>query len=147
MNMNENIELLNFIYQNAEMALANIDSLKGLLKGKENKIISLIDDMKEEYQKFLDESRKLFDELGETGKELGKMPKIMAYMNMKMDLMSDNSDTKVADILIKGSTMGTVEIEKEIKKYEESASKEILKLAKDLLKFETKNIDKLKVYL
>jgi len=145
--MNENLELLEYIYQNAEMGSASLKDLRKLLKGKENKIIKQIDKQLEGYEDFVKESKELLDCHDVKAKEIGLMSKTMAYMNMKMETMMDNSDAKIADMLIKGSTMGTVEIEKNIKKYKESASKEILDLAKKLLSFEEKNIETLKEYL
>ncbi len=145
--MNENLELLEYIYQNAEMGSASLKDLKKLLKGKENKIIKQIDVQLEGYEDFVKESKELIEAQNVEAKELGRMSKTMAYMNMKMETRMDNSDAKIADMLIKGSTMGTVEIEKKIKKYKESTSKETLNLAKKLLSFEQKNIEKLKSYL
>ena len=61
--------------------------------------------------------------------------------------MKDNSDAKIADILIRGFTMGNIEIDKKIDKYKGDADKDILKLAKDLKKFGETNIELLQPYL
>ena len=75
------------------------------------------------------------------------MAKMGSSMEMKMEVMKDNSDSKIADMLIRGNTMGVVEIEKGIHKYEEKADKEVLKLAKEVLSFQKENIENLKEYL
>ena len=66
---------------------------------------------------------------------------------MNMEFMKDNSDAKIADILIRGFTMGNIEIDKKIDKFKDDADKSILKLAKDLKKFGEANIELLKPYL
>ena len=66
---------------------------------------------------------------------------------MNMEMMKDNSDARVADMLIKGFTMGNVDISKKIDRFSKDADKDILDLAKELLKFGEKNIELLKPYL
>ena len=61
--------------------------------------------------------------------------------------MKDNSDSKIADILIRGFTMGNIEIDKKIDRFKDDADKDIIKLAKDLKKFGEINIELLKPYL
>ena len=61
--------------------------------------------------------------------------------------MKDNSDARVADMLTKGFTMGNVDIQKKIDRFEKEVDKDILKLAKDLLDFGKKEIAVLKEYL
>ena len=66
---------------------------------------------------------------------------------MNMEMMKDNSDARVADMLIKGFTMGNVDISKKIDRFSKDVDKDILDLAKELLKFGEKNIELLKPYL
>ena len=75
------------------------------------------------------------------------MTDMMAKMGMEMEMMKDNSDSRVADMLTKGFTMGNVDISKKIDRFEGDADKEILKLAKEMLDFGQKNIEFLKPYL
>ena len=75
------------------------------------------------------------------------MSDLMTKMGMSMELMKDNSDARIADMLTKGFTMGNIDIEKKIDRFEDDADKEILALAKELLEFGKVNIDLLKKYL
>ena len=61
--------------------------------------------------------------------------------------MKDNSDAKIADMLIRGFTMGNIDIDKLIDKYKNEADKNIIHLAKELKKFGEENIELLKSYL
>ena len=57
--MNENMELLNFVYENAEMSMHSLNNLSDILRNKDNKIKGLIEDELKEYNSFLKESEKL----------------------------------------------------------------------------------------
>ena len=66
---------------------------------------------------------------------------------MKMEINKDNSDAKIADILLRGFIMGIAKIEKKIKDYKKEVDHSTLKLAKDLLKFQKNSINEIKKYL
>ena len=68
------------------------------------------------------------------------MADVMSSMSMKMEMMKDNSDSRVADMLTKGFTMGNVDISKKIDRFEGDCDADILELAKE-------NIKLLKEYL
>ena len=61
--------------------------------------------------------------------------------------MKDNSDSKMADMLIQGFTMGVINVTKRIDTFDKDADKFILKLAKEFKKFQEENIEMLKKYL
>ena len=73
--------------------------------------------------------------------------KMMAKMGISKEVKDDNSDSAIADLLIKGVSMGTIDMEKKIKDYAEEASDKDLELAKEFLKFQEKTIDIFKEYL
>lgn len=146
--MNENNELLTYIYQNAKMGVKSCTTLINLLNGKDNKIKKVVEEELKGYEEFVKKAEKLLKKNKiEEPKEKGLMADIMAKMGMNMELMKDNSDARVADMLTKGFTMGNVDIEKKIDRFEGDADKDILKLAKELLEFGKKNIEILKPYL
>lgn len=146
--MNENNELLTYIYQNVKMGVKNCTNLINILNGKDNKIKKIVEGELKGYEEFVKKSGKLLRKNKiEEPKEKGLMADIMAKMGMNMELMKDNSDARIADMLTKGFTMGNVDIEKKIDRFEGDADKDILKLAKELLDFGKKNIEILKPYL
>lgn len=145
--MNENSELIEFIYQNSKMGVQTITDLLNVIKNKNNKIKGVLEENLKGYEEFVKKSEKLLKKYKVEKKDNGMMTKMGAYMGIKMEMMKDNSDSRVADMLIKGSTMGTVDIGKRIDDYKKEADKEILSLAKDLLEYEEENIEKYKEYL
>lgn len=145
--MNENAELLEFIYQNASMGAKSCTNLIKILNTKDNKIKKIVEGELKGYESFVKKSEKLLKKYKVEPKEKGVMADLMSKMGMNMEMMKDNSDARVADMLTKGFTMGNVDISKKIDRFEGDADKDILKLAKDLLKFGNENIELLKPYL
>ena len=145
--MNENNEMLEFIYKNAHMGVNSCTSLIKILNGKDNKIKKIVEGELKGYEEFVKRSEKLLKKNGVDPKGEGMMADMMSKMNMNMEMMKDNSDARVADMLTKGFTMGNVDIAKKIDRFEGDCDKEVLKLAKDLLKFGEENIEFLKPYL
>jgi hypothetical protein len=142
-----NQELLQYIYKIAEMGKYSTTELVKELHGKDNKIKEILDDILKEYEKFYEKSLKLFDKFKIQEKEVGFMSKMSASISMKKEVLDDNSDASMADMLIKGLTMGSLEMSKKIDQYEKKADDKILNLAKELHKFQEKQIDNLKKYL
>jgi len=143
----ENKELLEYIYKIVDMGSNSCIKLLKDLKGKDNKIIDVIEDIKKEYLSFETDIKKLVKKEKIELDINNFMAKMGSSMEMKMEVMMDNSDSKIADMLIRGTTMGVIETEKYIKKFEDKADKKILELARDLLEFQNNSVEKLKEYL
>ena len=146
-NMNENNELLEYIYENAKMGVKSLTDLINEINGKDNKIKKIVEGELKGYENFVKESEKLLKKYKVEPKEKGMFANISSKMGIKMEMMKDNSDARVADMLTKGFTMGNIDIAKKIDRFEGDAKNDILKLAKRLLKFGEENIELLKPYL
>lgn len=145
--MKEKNELVEHIYKDSTMGSFTCGKLLDALKEKDNKIKSSVEDILKEYQEFLKKAEKILKKEKENPTEEGFIPKMMASMGIKKEVMSDNSDSAIAKMLIEGISMGSLEIEAKIKDYEKEVSHDALKLAKDFLEFQEKAIEKLKKYL
>lgn len=145
--MNENMELLNFVYENAEMSMHSLNNLSDILRNKDNKIKSLIEDELKEYNSFLKESEKLLKKNKIEPKKTNLMAKISSKMGIAMETMKDNSDPAIASMIIEGLTMGIVEMETKIENYKKLVDKKILKLSTKFLKFQEEEIEKLKTFM
>ena len=145
--MDENLELLEYIYKNAEMGAFSLTTLIDLLNGKENKIKKTVEEEIKGDEKYLKESKKLIEKHKYELKETGMMAKMGATMGIKKETKCDNSDAAIAHMIIEGLTMGVVDISTKINNYKGSADKKIIKLAEDFLKFQEDEIEKLKNFL
>lgn len=143
--MNENNELLEYIYQDSEMAKYSIERLINELKGKDNKIIKTLEDILKKYEEYYKSIKKQLK--GVKAKPIGMMAKMGSSLGIKKEVISDNSDASIADMLIKGISMGTLDMEKKISQYDEIADKKTIKMAKEFLEFQNETINSLKKYL
>lgn len=145
--MDENLELLEYIYKTAEMGSYSLTKLIECLNGKENKIKKVVEDEIKGYEKYLEDSKKLIEKHDYDLKESGLMAKMGAAMGIKKETMIDNSDASIAHMIIEGLTMGVVDISSKINNYKDDADKKILNLAKSFLKFQEDEIERLKTFL
>ena len=145
--MDENSELLLYIYQNAKMGVNSCTELIRILNSKDNKIKKVVEGELKGYENFVKKSEKIMRKYNIEPKDKGIMANIMSKMGMNMEMMKDNSDARIADMLTKGFTMGNVDIGKKIDRYEGDAEKDIIEIDKELLEFGQKNIEFLKPYL
>jgi len=145
--MKEKNELLLHIYKDAEMGEYTTNILLKDLKKKDNKIKKTLEDILKEYENFKNKSKKLLEKENAEIKENNIFSKMMAKMGINKEVSNDNSDSALADMLIRGISMGSIEMEKKVKSYEEEVSKETLDLAKKFLTFQEKAIEIFKDYL
>ena len=140
-------ELIFHIYESSQMGIEAINNLLNELKNKENKIKKILEDELKEYEKFYKSSEKLLKKEKIELKEKGKMAKMMAKIGIKKEVLSDNSDSKIAQMLTQGLTMGVTQIAAKIDSYKDVISKNHMELAKNYKKFQENSIEKLKSYL
>ncbi len=145
--MNENFELLEHIYKDAEMSVYTLSDLLDKLKDKDNKIKGSIEDVLHRYEEFLERAKKELEGYGVKLSHTSISAKMGASMGISKEVKEDNSDSSISDMLIKGISMGSIDMEKKIKDYEKEVDKEQLKLAKEFLSFQEDAIEKLKKYL
>ncbi len=145
--MDENIELLEYIYKSSEMGTLSCTKLIRDINDKENKIKKVVENILKEYESFQDESEKLINKNDYEIKENSMMTKMSSSMGVKMEVMKDNSDANIAHLLTQGLTMGIVDISSKIDNYKDDVDSKILKLAKKYLKFQQETVEELKEYL
>ncbi len=145
--MDENIELIEYIYKNSEMCVHTLGELLEDLNDLENKIKQLIDDEKKTYKNFMHECKKIIKQNNYDVKKNGIMSKVMSSMGIKHEVNKDNSDAAIAHMLTQGITMAIVDVESKIKNYKDCVDKNIYDLAKEYLKFNQGEIEKLKEFM
>lgn len=142
--MDENVEMLNYIYQNAEMGKVTIDQIL-----KEVKDIEFRDVLKEQlkdYQYVVNRCDSLLNAEGRLPKSIDVMPKIMSYFKIKFDTLKDDTSSHIAEMMMQGSNMGITDITRNLNKYK-NVDDNIKDLASRLLKIEQDNVETLKPYL
>lgn len=143
--MNQNAELLNFIYQNSEMG---VETLNQIIEIVENPSLARqLESQRSAYKQIHQKSKEMLNENGYDEKAISTLEKISAYIMINLKTLTDKSDTHIAEMLIQGSNMGIIDAAKKINEYENSAEKNIISLMKKLKKYEEENAEKLKSYL
>ncbi len=145
--MEEKNELLEHIYKDAYMASYSLQKLLDEIKNKDNKIKGDVEDILQKYQEFKEEIEELLKGNGEEVNDPNFFAKMGSTMGIIKEVKTDNSDSSIADMVIQGVSMGSIETEKKLKAYEKDIEKEYKDLAQRFLKFQQKSIDKLKKYL
>lgn len=145
--MEEKNELLEHIYKDAYMASYSLQKLLDEIKNKDNKIKGDVEDILQKYQEFKEEVEELLKGNGEEVNDPSFFAKMGSTMGIIKEVKTDNSDSSIADMVIQGVSMGSIETEKKLKAYEKDIEKEYKDLAERFLKFQQKSIDKLKKYL
>lgn len=145
--MNENKELLVLINENTKMGLASTKELLKLIKEKDNKIKKVLEDELKKYEDLYKKCKSLMKKYKVKSEKSGLLKNLTATLAMRMEVNKDNSDSKLANILIRGFNMGNVDIEAKIKSYKKEVSKDILSLAREVLEFGENEIKLLKDFL
>ena len=140
-------ELLLYIYQDSKMATTNLTTLLKTINDKDNKIKKTIEEILTEYEKYLKESEKLLKKQDIEPKEKSIIANISSKMGIKSEIAKDNSDSRIADMIIKGLSMGSIDMQKKIDNFKDVTDKKIIDLAKKLKSFQEKQIEELKKYL
>lgn len=142
--MNGNLELLNFIHQNSEMGTDTLEQL--LEKVEDENFKNVLESQFEEYGKIYSESEKMINDRDRHAKGITPFTKAFSRFMINMKTMRDKSPSHISEMLIQGSTMGIIDVNKKMNRYGD-ADKNILKLGKRLHEFEEHNVDELKKFL
>lgn len=142
--MVEDIEMLNFIYQNAEMGIIGIDNIKSVIKNKQ--FMKVIKEQEKDYSAVCTEAVELLNNAHEKVENISSMASLMTMIDAKMKTITDSSTSNIAKMMMTGSNKGIIEIQEKINNYK-GDDKKVLSLAKKLLTIEKRNLENLKKYL
>ncbi len=141
---NVDIAVLNSVYRNARTGAQAIDDL--LPKARDTSFISDLETQRQEYDSIGTEAATRITGLGAAPESVGEMKKMGMKMGVAMNTMTNDETEHLAELMIKGSNMGIVQMTKVINGHRE-ASPETLGLAQKLINCEHDNITRLKAYL
>ena len=135
--LNENIELLKFIYQNSKMGLEAVFQLLKIIEEGEVKKHLLIE--QEEYFLINQKAEYLLNYFGFEEEDLAWYEKFRSYWTIQFETLNDKSDSHIAQMLIIGSVMGIIDAKINLKKYK-YADDNVLELMEELRKMEENNV-------
>ena len=145
--MNKQCELIEKIYKDASMGRFSTQKLLENLKGKDNKITGDVEEIFKGYSSYEEKAKEILLSRDITPVEEGNMTKMMSSMGIFKEVLTDNSDSAIADLLIQGLLMGEVEMKKRVDNASDDINKDDLDLAKEFLKFQKKSHKTMEKYL
>ena len=139
-------ELLQEVYKSVCMGTDSVTTILGRTKdvGLRQELTAQLDG----YQNFANIARNKLSDMRVTAKEVSALAKMPAEVSIMMTTMTDASPSKIAEMMINGSTMGVIEMKKRVKQAQtDGASEDNIKIANDVVTFEENNINKMKSFL
>lgn len=134
------------IYENVKMGADSIVNL--MPKVEDSRLKSDMSVQLSGYEKFATRARNELKEMGIEAEEKGFMTKAMAKVGMEFNTMMDTSLSHIAEMMIQGSNMGIVEMNKCINTCERGGCEDgAVKLAQEIVEFEQQNLERMKKYL
>ena len=138
-----NAHALNEMFQNAHIAMQSISNLSPEVKDNDVKEELLTE--YDQYEKFIGELSAYMADKGLKPEDIGVMKKAMLWGSIKMKTLTGADKSKVADMMIKGATMGITELTS--LKNDGNMSEETSSLLDKLLEIEESSIKRLKEFL
>lgn len=141
-------ELLDRLYKNVKMGSDSIVSLLPRVESEDSKFKSDLTLQLSGYESLAQRINGLCREASEEALEDTMMNKMTAKVSTTMATLMDSSISHMADMIVKGSTMNITDTIKLIREFENTtASEGSLALARDIVKFEEENVERMKAYL
>lgn len=125
------INALNFV-----MDIVEDKNFKDNLKIENDKYKDMIDNIKNVYKKYNED---------DTPHEINLLEKTMTWWGIEMRTFNDNSNSKIAELLIKGTNMGIIEGRKILNN--KNLNEEVTKIASDYVKMQEDSLEMLKKWL
>ncbi len=142
---NADIRMLNDIYKNSQMGRKTLEEITEITEDPD--FLQVLQKHRDWYTGMNDEASLLLLSHGEEPKGPGMWDDVSASLMIKVNTLTDRSPSHLAQMLIQGSAMGIVDIQKELNQQGTQADPDILKLAKKLVDGEEKNVETLKKFL
>lgn len=136
--------ILNEINKGIKMGMDSISTIS-------EKVIdtNLKDDLQFEYNEYNEILNEVNTELAKYDKlpeEVNPAQKMMGWIDVQISTLNDNSDSKIAEMLVKGTNMGIINGVKLLNNNPDT-DQNIKNILNEFIKFQENNVEKLKKYL
>lgn len=141
---NKNVEVLNALYQNTSMGISALEKVIPKVKDK-----TLKDELQSQLQSYNETNQEITQSIysyDASPKDISGYSKFSADMGIKMNTAISKSSSHIAQMMIQGTDMGIIDINKQLNRYQ-GADDSVIQQAKDLLDDEQVYLDKMKKYL
>lgn len=143
--MEDDVKLLSFIHKNAAMGTRSIPQVLSLPQS--GAMRRALNSQLTEYRRIADDAQKYALARGHRVREPSSASQSMSAVMLKLQTAADHSTSRLAELMIRGSTMGTVEMTRRLHQYDGRTDSTALALGRQLLETEERNIQQMKQYL
>lgn len=140
----QSADILNSVYKNAEMAYESSGDV--LRRCKNARLYSEISKQRERYKNISAEARGELQRRGISARQTPPAAKAMAKMGIAMQTMMDGSSSRIAELMIRGTTMGIIDMQQTLNR-SAAAEEDLQNDARSLLQREQDYCERLKRYL
>ena len=137
-------EMLQFIMKTAEMGCRGINAIKHYANSEE--MSNALRSQNIEYGRLYHNAYNMLRERNQPSCHVSPMSNSMAKMVVNRQMKNDSSDPHIAEMMIRGNTIGVQKTSRRIRQYNKS-DESISKLAQKLIATEQANIEEMKSYL
>ena len=138
-------ETLTSVYKNAHIALQSISNI--INETNHPDMRAELDYEYDGYEKFIGKLSSYMKEIGCEPKDIGILQKTFMYTSIKMNTLTDDSKSHVAELMIKGTVMGITELTEILNGHGDGLGEKTKELTKELLDLEEEYEQRLKKYL
>ena len=124
------IELLQYVHETAEMGIEGLNSLDGQVR--DDSLRRVLSQQGAEYRQIADQAERLLRSLGEEPRDPGLLAKVSAEVMSTFKTLADPSASNIAEMVIQGNTMGATKSTRHLGDYA-GGNHEIRNLAERLL--------------
>lgn len=143
---NKDAEFLQDIYSNVKMGSDSIINL--LPKIKDDDMKMFMTNQLDQYEKYAQDVKNKLVAQGVEPREVNPVSKLSAKIGMEMKSLQDNTTSHMAEMMVQGSTMDVTDLLQKVSVYEKCPEcKNSVSLAKEIVAFEERNIEKMKEFL
>lgn len=141
---NVDLDLLERTYQNASIGITAIEAVMDKVKNQE--FLKNLENQLKDYENIKEQSRDELIKNNSKIKDNSIYEKAMMTGNVKMTAIMDPCDSHIAEMVIKGSTMGITQMT-QLLHDNKNADGASTRIANDFIQKEQKNIEIIKNYL
>ncbi len=143
--MTDTKELLALIHKNAAMGVATIPQAMSLPQSRA--MGEVLESQLREYRTITAHCQSVAKNQNHPLPRTSGFSRTMSNAMLHAQTMMDPSTSKLAEMMIQGSTMGTVQMTRKLHQYSGEVNPEVLQLGQQLLKMEERNIQEMKRFL
>ena len=136
--------ILNEINKGIKMGMDSINHVSD--KVEDNEFKDLLLHEYDRYNSILNRVNSELKNYDDLPKEIPPMQKVMGYMDIEVSTMTDRSNSKIAEMMLKGTNMGIIEGIK-LKNRNPDMDNTIKNILDDFIAFQENNVEDLKKYL